>query len=338
MKQIGKMGAVTTAILLAGLLSFFLWKEYQYAEREKEIAVEMEKELRPFELERAAINRKLEDLEKEFNGNVKSRGSLIILFSNLNKEIYDEAYPQMKEYGFVGTLALSETQRPGKPGCLSQEQFNELINEGWKCCLRWETDSEQAEWLAICDALAGECGIARPGIVYFPYDTYKNEKDEFLMGNGVGIVIQHGEEDRSLIMTESEEGIWHPGAVAYSQDEGCRLLAETMNQKGNLIYTVGSDSEEEVYEQDKFGSMLAEADKYVKSENLLVTDLQEARKYHEQMKSEKEKLENGYLDQKEELENQLKEVEDKMDIVTEKYLQIADCGYVNRKRKFNLAT
>lgn len=320
-RQIWKTAALALCVALVGLLAFLLWREEQKRAESQLLYEEMEEELRPLSVEMYDLENKLEELEKDYNSEQQGMGSLIFLFTDLDEIIYTDIFPQMQEYGFTGVLCLSADHIPGNEGCLTQPQLEELMAAGWECCLVWEEEMEYEEWASVCQEVEEAAGIETPDTVYTMADTYNRDLDRFFEEQGFSAVIHHGEEALPLVQTDLEEGIWHLGAVAWIQNGAGSLLASAASQGGNLVFTVGSDSELEQYEEESFASMLERVEDYCREDSLFVTDFSGEREYRREMESGVEELEKKWQEQKAEIESQIEELDEKMDAVTDKYLQ-----------------
>lgn len=321
MKKAAKITAIVAAALLSGLLVFFLWQEKKVEKEKETLFVEMEKELRPLDLQKRKLRQELDDLEKAYTKASQGMASLVLLFTDMDEMIYTEIFPQMEAYGFIGVLTLSEDQFPGQTGCISKKQFEELTGAGWQCCLRWEKDMDTREWLLSVRRLVGETGISRPEAVYFPQGTYSSRIDGFLKQQGITVAVHHGEEDLSLIVSEAGEGVWHPGAMGWHQEGSAWKLDDAVGQRGNLVYTTGSALQVEEYLGGTYESMLEGVYEYCEAGNLMVTDLITAREYRRNLEGSQEGLAQDFEENKAELEVQIEEVDRAIDSVTKKYVR-----------------
>lgn len=311
------IAAIMTVLLAAGLGAFF-WMESQADARRRAACEELEQELRPLELERHDLRQELDELEKEFGTKTEGVGSIVFLFTNLDEKIYTEIYPQMTGYGFRGVLTLSKDQLPGRDGCMSREQFEELTEAGWECCVRRENGEDFREWLANAGEIARKTEITLPEAVYYPQGAYSDEED-FLSRQGFQTAVHHGEEGRNLLITETGEEIWYPGAMPWSQKDAPDRMDEAISQKANLVFTVGTDVPEEEYVPESYVSMMEYMNRYCQTDELKVMTLSEAREYRAELERNRYDLGGGYREQKKKLEERIDELGREMDAVTEKY-------------------
>ena len=315
-----RIALIAAAVVLAGGLVFFFWMEERRSQERQAAYVEMERELRPLEQDAYQLKRELDELKAEHKDEAQGMGSVVILFSNLDETIYKEIYPQMKNYGLTGVLTLSEQNFPGQKGCLSMEEFQELISAGWDCSLRWEGSSaDPEEWLETMEGKTESAGIPLPETIYFPAETYDDEMDRFLAEQGFLAAVHHGEKGGSLITTASSDGLWHTGAVMWNQSSGRVILGEVISEKGNLVFTVGSDGKEEQYEEAAYKNMLSLIRQYSEADSLKAVGLLEAREYRQQL--EELKTDSGYEKQKKELEEQIQDLDREIEAITDKYMK-----------------
>jgi len=321
MERIGKAAAIILSLILAVGLGFSIWKERQENREILRKAAELEKELGPLEVERNRLQQELISLKKDHKDALEGDGSIVLLFTDLSEAVYTDIFPKMKGYGFTGMLAVSALQYPGQEGCMSTEQFQSLLNAGWSCCLKWDADAEPREWFKSCEEIIRITGIGEPNAVYFPADAYDSGKDSFLAGKGFGIAVHHGEEGLSLIASEAEEGLWHSGAMGWNQSGAEPMLEEAAVQGGNLVFTVGSDSQNEQYAEEAFANMLWQVNEFHKNEGLRVCSLSEAREYRKEVGEAGNQEEEGYREQRRELEAEIQELEEEMERITGAYMR-----------------
>lgn len=321
MKQTVKIVAVIISVILAGLIVFLLVREKQTEKEIQRKAVELEKDLRPIEVERNKLRQELDSLRDEKVKNIQGTGSAVLLFIDLSETIYTEIFPQMREAGFTGVLAVSEKQFPGQKGCLSQEQFRELTAAGWKCCVRWEDGMETGEWLASFRMTAQETGIDEPKAAYFPMNTYKSEWEKILVKEGFFIAVQYDEEYKPLTVSEAGEGLWYPDVISWRDEDVLQALEEAVSKRKNIVFTIGADSEKEQYEKEDFARALKQLQEYCGKERLKVMDLDSAREYHKGIEEENAKLREEYEGRDMELTEQIEGLEEEIDRITEEYLK-----------------
>lgn len=321
MQRIGKVAAIILSLVLAAGLGFSIWKERQENQEVQRKAARLEKELSPLEVEKNRLQQELAALKSDYKEELKGDGSFVLLFTDLSETIYTEIFPKMKNYGFTGILTISPVQYPGQEGCLSTEQFKSLLDAGWACCLKWEEDAKPEEWLSDSRETVRVVGIAEPETVYFPEKTYSSDLDSFFVKEGFTAAVHHGEGDLPLVTSEAEDGLWHPGAMAWSQSGAEQMLEEAALRGGNLVFTVGSDSEQEQYEEEAFANMLWRVKNYCDEEGMRVYGLLEAMEYRREVGEGDSEAEKGYKEKRRSLEEEIAGLEEEMERITGEYMR-----------------
>lgn len=304
---------VAIILILTGGLAFFLWQEN---EKEQEIIVQYEKQYEEsleLNVQKRDIQQKIEDLEQDYKKNIQSTGTVQVLFTEMSSYVYELCYPIMESYGFTGILALSPTQFPGAEGCMSLEQFSDLIESGWTTCIAWQQGETVEAWLPSLLESLQQIEIEQGQTVYFPKNTYDRDLDESLRKYGFSIVVHHGEKGEILIPTEATEDIWRIGAVGLMGDRPKRRLNEALKVQGNIVFTVGFRLEEELYNERSFTSMLDYFEVYQNEKQLLVSNFIEAREHYVARKDIPETDESSkYLQEKATLEAELQAIEERL--------------------------
>lgn len=312
------IGIAVIAIAAVGIIAF-MWTENRAAQERQNANEAMERELRPLEVERHRLQQELETVKTDYRRESQGTGSLVLLFTDMDEQIYTEVYPQMEEAGFRGVLTLSKDSFPGAAGCMSKKQFRELTDAGWECCLKWDADADIADWAAEGGRLSRAAGIALPETVYFGAETYDSAEDPVLLKKEFLTVVHHGEEKLPLITSEIGDGIWHVGAMPWGQRDAQQMAQEVMAQKGSLVFTAGHDSEEEEYDEARYASMLGYIQSCCEDGDLKVMTLSEAREYWKEIADGREVLTDDYNGRRADLETRIEELEQQIDEITEKY-------------------
>ena len=306
-------GAVAGIVCLAGAvcLGVFTWRDYQTQQEQAAGREEAEKLLRPLDVEWNRIQQEIDDLEEEYSLKIEGTGTAEVLFTHPDARVYEEAYPIMEEYGYTGVLAVSEQQFPGTEGNMSLEQFQELIQAGWSTCIVWSGD-DMYTWLGALALKMQETGVPGSSVMYFPSETYLKEYDEILLAHGFAAAVHHGEAGE-MDTAAGEGGIWHPAAVGLQGETPKYRLDDAVKNKANIVYTVGWQQEDEMYNEKMFRSMLSYFKQYQEESGLQVMDIAGAGEYRQQLENDKGAIEQEYLQKKEELERQKEDIERQMD-------------------------
>jgi hypothetical protein len=193
-------------------------------------------------------------------------------------------------------------------GRMSLEQFKELIGKGWETCIKWDTQTPVDAWWPQVEAFYAAQQMEISKMAYFIAETYSGAVDAMLQQKGMEIVFHHGE-DRALIQTTEEEGLWHLGAVGLMGEKPKLRLKEAIAQKGNIAYLVGFELDDEMYDERSFKSMLSYFDSYEVNQEMLVMSMDKTRlHYRERLAGYDAAREQKYKEQKAALVDQLDKI------------------------------
>ncbi len=316
------MRKLTVALAIIGIavLSVFLWNDEK---QEDEVAREysrLEKELIPLNVEKRKLEQELSALEREDKEDKRERGTVTILFTELEKKVYEEIYPIMKEHGYKGVLALSSEEFPGEKGCISEKQFKQLLKDGWTYCMTWDKSRSIDVWSIFMERKLQSIGIEKNSVMYFPESTYRKAYDESLQEYGYDIAVHHGERNLSIYpKTTKKEEMWRPGACGMSGEGPKTKLRDVAANGTNIVYTVGFSHKDEMYEKATFERMLQEFQKHEEDGEILNKTFEEARQYHIDMKEKQSGVNMTIEEKKAEIRKQIDEVEKRIDGLYAKY-------------------
>lgn len=314
-----KIIPIVTIVLAIGLFAFVMMAQKQ---ENKTVArqEEWEEERRPLAVQLEQLEQDLKDLEKMYEKSKSPSAVTQILFTELNEQVYTQCYPILKEFEYKGILALSDTQFPGENGCMSIEQFQELTSEGWEICIAWQTGESAKIWWSKFQSKLATLGVKAGNTAYFPKGTYSAELDGMLQEFGFTIAVIGRTEEETPLQLQTEEGIWHVGAIGMMTSKPRLWLREAVAQDANLTYLIGFQQEEELYNEKSFRSMLKCFDEYVATDELIVTDMEAAREHFDgRSLGVSAEVEGNYQEQKTTLEKELSEVKKKLEEIDAKY-------------------
>jgi hypothetical protein len=270
----------------------------------------MQQELVPLETEVNELQEKLNNLKKESGTQSVGVATEELLVLELDTELYTGLFPLLKKYETCGVLALSETELPGLPDKITEQQFRNLINQGWSYCLGWDGTTELSDWLEQMQEYLKELDLEMPDIVYFPSGSYSTELDAVLSEYGITIAIHHGEEQLSIMNAEDfNEEIWHPGAKTWNYS-GVKMDMTALAKSGmNMVFTVSFQQEESLYMEENFQSMLDYIADFRENDQLMVTDFATARSAKIEAEAEKASRQEKLEAEQEELQAEIADLE-----------------------------
>lgn len=311
--MVKKIVAAVT-IVLAIAMGLLLWNANSRDREEAAQQEEIDEKRRPLLVKKQSLEQQITDLEKQYEANRLPKGTTQVIFTGLEADVFNICYPIMKEFEYTGTLAVSLTQLPGMEGLMSVEQFQQLINEGWNICIKWDAQTPVRKWWPELQEQIKQLGLETGSAVYFTTGTYSKSLDAQLQKMGFSVVVHHGEEHDSLIQPNDEDGIWHLGAVGFMGEKPKLRLTEAVAQTGNITFLVGFELEDEQYDERAFVSMLSYFDTYEANLELIVSDVDTARQhYRERQSTYEEAKEEEYKQARALLEEELAAVEAELD-------------------------
>ena len=291
-------------------MSFFVFKTYKQNLLKEESYNSYVQKVTPLYDQLNKLEKELSNLEQEFSSAVVPKATAQIVFTELDERVYDVCYNLMKQRHFTGVLVLSNDQLPGESGCMSKEQFQELIEAGWTTCISIDDYVDVSADLPAFIEKLNENNIEVPNVLFISkgLNSFESrfESDEF------SIVVYEGSNNSSVIQTSIGTKTWYLGAVGLRSSYAKRLLTEAVDYRGNLAFLVGYSQKSQMYNADYFINMLDELETHLKNGNLIVCSPTEAKEHYIARKSSKTQEEI------EQYNSQKKEIEKEIDIIKQK--------------------
>ena len=292
-----------TALFVA-ILGIFVFRDKQKEKQVVAIYNEWSEKRQPLEKELRALQDELKTLNLEYQNLITPQSTTQILFTDLNHQIYSLCYPVMKELGYVGILTVSGSQQPGQQGCLTVDQVEDMKQNGWILCVKWE----------------GEFDKGLGPIVYFPKGSYQADLDVQLAQAGVSIVICEKEDLDSPLQTQYEQGIWHIGAMGSMTERPKAWLREAVANDANITFLIGFEEEHQMYTDKNFIGMLKAIREYVDSGDMVVCNPEKAKEhYYVRETGISPEVEVTYQQAKAMLESKIKEVKEQLKEIDAQY-------------------
>ena len=268
------------SVVLAIILALLIWKTQEDEKKEAAIHKEWSEKRLPLSVKKEQLEQQIKNLEEQYKTDVQPKGSTVILFTDLNHQIYNLCFPIMKKYEVIGTLALSKNQLPGKDGCITMNEFRELMAAGWSTCVRWDKNSSVEQWWPAFEKDLRSLGIEPGKVMYFPLNTYEKSADAKLQKLGFTTAVCEKPDEESPLTLTYEEGIWHVGAMGFMGSQPKNWLRDAAAQDANVIYLVNFTEPNKMYEQDSFVGMMQTFDLYRASGTLILGTMDELREHY----------------------------------------------------------
>ena len=173
--------------LLGGGGYYLLKTEREDDERMRNLYSEVE----PLERERESLAQEKKNLETDYALKMRDYGTVEILFTTLDAQIFTDVWPVMRSRDIVGVLPLSFVEVPAYYNKLTAEQIRTLLADGWGLCVKYENvGGSFKNWYDALGRFLETMNLPAPTAVYFPNDEYDSETmDEELIECGIKTVI-----------------------------------------------------------------------------------------------------------------------------------------------------
>lgn len=281
--------SIALSIVLAVVLALLVWHETQIESTTAALYQEMSVETNALSSEIKDLQQQIDELETEASAILAGTATAQFLATDLSTECYQTVLSPLAAYGYPIGLALSLTELPGAEGCLTLEEAQGLVSQGWYYCYAYDeaeaaalldgqttaetlTDEEASEalslWLSAVTAAAEERELTLSGVVYFPSGTFRESFAETLKAQGIQTVLHNGELGAGLLTASEEDGLWYAGVVWWRGNE---ILASKLytiaSRGGELVTLVGIPDT-----STKLESWMQQFEERISSYNIAVTD------------------------------------------------------------------
>lgn len=254
MTRKNKIACIALALVFVLMLCGFGGYNLIVAEAERAYMEKIKRYAEPYEIEKAEYSIEMTNLERELNDLLPCGSTMTLVVTSPDEMLYTEVYPifsgvskynsTSENLSLVGTICISPTDLPGGDGNITEEQFSELLAEGWTTALYvgHTAASDLAVYLDSAEVAFASIGITMPNAAYFAPGAYSTEYDGLLVEYGIRNIVHHEEEGFSLIGADLNGSLWRAGDIGWnttgvSNASFTALLANS----GNLVFSLGFD-------------------------------------------------------------------------------------------------
>lgn len=240
---------VLLAVILAAIMIYSRYREsvnkaYIEEYHAAALTLQQQQNIRKDELER---------LRKEREQNRKTAKG-ILLFQEINRKMYGNAFPIIQKYGFVGTMVITNESYPGQLGFISVEQMNDLLDHGWSICAGWSGKGDIERELQKLESLFIELGLDHPYVISIDEGGYDPAMDAVLAEKGYLAVILHGD-SISAAADGADSVIRAVPAIYWDEPAALDYLEYAMQKKELVVLSVDFSSVYGGYYSDLFENM-----------------------------------------------------------------------------------
>lgn len=233
-------------------------KGYKYdSTRENAYADAVDRAAASLRVERQQLELEKKERQEQYDRELRGPGINMVVFTELDEKLYTEAYPMMEKWGFHGVLALSDSQFPGKEGCITRDSFQEMRKKGWSVCIQWDMHTEWETYIKDMKLLLREIGEELPKTIYFQKNTYSDTWDPELEKAGFEIAVIHGEGGYPLINRSDETALWHINSLSWNRTGIRAYVAKIASIGGAFALNVDFGEHRSGYDDAIFNNMCA---------------------------------------------------------------------------------
>ena len=299
---------IALILILIAFLTGVLYLQVQDSRLQRAHMLELQQQAKPLEEQVSQLNRDLVKLENTYPLLTRGIATEEILFVDLDAAMVTEAAALMEQYGYAGTLVLSQDNFPGDPEKLSREDFDALMDKGWSWCIGCDGNLSPSEFFSWMDGTLAEHSLSQPDTIFFASESFLNKWEEPIRSKGFTTVVHHGERSLPLVSTGVGDDVWYTGCLPWNFD-GVKTEIQTLSEScGNLCFEV-SVKGDAAYNLWSFDTMLTFVSGYVEEDTLHVLTIPEARQEHKAVEDRSEEILAEYEAQRADLARQIADLE-----------------------------
>ncbi len=293
-----------------------------------------ENEIEPLIKQRSQLSQQYthaEDLIKEKHEDIPN-SNITLLFLGVQSEIFTDIYPSIAQKTSVvkGTLCLTADTLPGDEGCITIQQLDDLLSDGWSLALLFEGSGEDelSAFLVDVRQRLATLGIQTPDTLACRPGSYSPKLDDFILQEGFLHVIHNAEEQTPRIDKTVDSELFHPGAVGWRADNMQRFfMAELMQYGGCACFTIDLDGKNADTNLDlsndslvtSFNKMIEAIDGWAKEGLCTAQDVAFGLKNRQIYVKTAQIIEAEVKELREQIEKQLDEIEVALAVIYDKY-------------------
>ena len=259
---------LVVALLIAGGLYL---RQVEHADQEN--MRDLYSMVEPLQRERESLAKERDQLETDYALEMRDVGTVELLFRELDRRIFSDVYPLMRDRGIIGVLGISNEEYPGLQSKLSLEQYNRLLMDGWGSCFLYDRKpTEFREWYNNLAHHLEHDKLPVPITVFFlDNSNYDSEMDEVLVDCGIRTIVFSTEDGHSsTVSTVGDKTLWPTGAMPWNYtgvNRDTEILARTNG--ANLAFTVGFKNLWDAFEKVSFTEVLDNWSAMLKEDEIL---------------------------------------------------------------------
>lgn len=295
-------------VVLAGLLGFGILQSKREDQARAQALSEINEQLEPLRSRKLELEAELAGLKRENEEEMSGMATLSLLVTDLDADLATQIVPALQEADVPAVLVLSQTQFPGDEGCITVEDLQQRLEDGWDYCVAWDGSDSFDEWYPDMSRRLEDIGLAMPKALYCEGKSYSADLAKAAQARGITTIVHNGEQDQPIVSVEFED-LWKMGSVRWIASGGRNLLEQAVEKHGSTVFRV---DQIDFYESE-FAAMLKLLNQYRDEDALMTGTLAESRAYREKLAAEQEEMrDEAYEAKVRELNEKIQAVEDEI--------------------------
>ena len=288
-----------------------------------------EEEVEPLVLKRERLLLEYGSLEQTMLEGMKKDSYLDIVFTELDKQLYDSVFPIFndREQPLTAMICLSANELPGDDGMISRDEFDIMLDSGWRYAVYWDGEGDLASYISQMKSTLAEAQIAFPNVMVFAEKKYSLEYDTLLSSEEIRHAVHHGEDKLKMADKSTDGVVWHPGALGWNTENkskdflndiiingGCGMFE--VNFSGNIEFYYDCNKSDRV---DVFTRFIATISDVFAAGDIEMTTLDNAKDGRAEYLVAKEESLIKVEKRKAQIQEELKVIESEMLKIYKKY-------------------
>lgn len=315
-------------VLIFGIAAIVITQNNKEADEELRLAL-YDKESRELIVKKQNLQLEYANVEKYTLNRIADASYLGIVFTELDKQLFDHVYPMFanREIPLVGMMCLSKDQLPGGEGLITRAEYDIIRTAGWDTALYWDGEGILREYIVEMKQLFSERNLEFPKTIVFASQKYAIEYDRLLKEHGFLHVIHHGEGNLSIVDRSVDDALWHPGMISWNtKGVSNDLLSNLIITGGVTMFEVNFSGGNEILFDFKnsarvaaFNRMLNVIEGCALDDELVVTDIENAKKKREFYLQAKEESQEDIAARKAEILVEIDKIDAEITAIYNKY-------------------
>lgn len=303
------------------LLSGIILKQRADEKKNEPLRI-LETECGNLKLQVKKLEQEQKRVKKEYEKKLISKGTVELVFLELDKNLSKKALPLMQYYGLTGVIALAENEVPGEEDTISWNQYKELLNKGWEKCLICENADKLKSWYKGISSKLNGLGVDLSEVVVFVNGDYSSDKDSTLADYGFQVAVNAGGLDNDKEVQDDSQMIWKPDTTIGARELQQSDLDKLAESGGNLSIFINFDKTDEKngFIEEEFRDLLDLISDYVTAEKIVVSTFSDNKEYRDDFIQSAEKERKAmeeelqiYQEQIDELMGKIRDTEKKIE-------------------------